>query len=539
MALKQLLIDQGDLFRQRLIEPDYTLPQGTNTAPLITKRLLRVEEELNSGLRSGIDTISDNFLRGGAILAAERTLDDTERIAKFLLTGEGISFIAKEAAIQRTNPQSLISPTNRTRTPLNLLAQIPANIAGISIRRDGVLDTVFESNFNYDFTKGGKRKGKKYEGQIRNILKEDASDGKFSVNAEKAQDHTILGIYDDFSIGSGFPDFQRENRGKFVTIGVKDDIKEYGGGAGSIFGIGRTTIKRYTDSNELLEKSQDQLRRADRLTDKVRQKFARRRTYNLGDPGAKSYNQTDKKYNVILKSTTQDKLNLVNELPRENQNDTDLVGLKDFIKFRIALVDTSLPLNDEVLLFRAFLESLNDNFKGDWNPFQYNGRAENFYTYAGFDRDISFSFKIAAQTAEELRPLYRKLNLLVGSTAPEYVNRRMRGRFCRLTIGDWCYEIPGFFQSVGLTWQKNYAWELSESPNHFDDTYPVSQHPHVLDVNCSFKPIHDFTPESKVDKPFIIRVKGQKPPQELQKVAESPDGFQQGQFEVNYDEEQE
>ena len=40
MALKQLLIDQGDLFRQRLIEPDYTLPQGTNTAPLITKRLL-------------------------------------------------------------------------------------------------------------------------------------------------------------------------------------------------------------------------------------------------------------------------------------------------------------------------------------------------------------------------------------------------------------------------------------------------------------------------------------------------------------------
>ena len=63
MALKQLLIDQGDLFRQRLIEPDYTLPQGTNTAPLITKRLLRVEEELNSGLRSGIDNISDNFIR--------------------------------------------------------------------------------------------------------------------------------------------------------------------------------------------------------------------------------------------------------------------------------------------------------------------------------------------------------------------------------------------------------------------------------------------------------------------------------------------
>ena len=536
MALKQLLIDQGDLFRQRLIEPDYTLPQDTNTAPLITKRLLRVEEELNSGLRSGIDNISDNFIRGGAILAAERTLDDTKRITKFLLTGEGISFIAKEAAIQRTNPQSLISPTNRTRTPVNLLAQIPANLVGINVRRDGLLDTVFESNFNYDSERGGKRRNKKYEGQFRNILKTDAAllgGGRIDDIGrleESDQDHTILGIYNDFSIGSGFPARQRENRGKFVSIGAKNDIKEYSGGAGSIFGIGRTTIKRYTDSNELFEKSKDEIRDDFIPSERTRQRFAKRDTYNLGDPGTKGYSPEAKNYSVVLKSITQDKLNLVDELPRENQNDADLVGLKDFIKFRIALVDTSFPLNDEVLLFRAFLESLNDNFKGDWNSFQYNGRAENFYSYSGFDRDISFSFKIAAQTAEELKPLYRKLNLLVGTTAPEYANRRMRGRFCRLTIGDWCYELPGFFQSVGLQWQKNYAWELDEAPNHFDPQYPVSQHPHVLDVNCSFKPIHDFTPENLVDKPFIIRVKGQKPPKQLQKVNESPAGFSEDTF---------
>jgi len=540
MALKQLLIDQGDLFRQRLIEPDYTLPQGTNTAPLITKKLLRVEEELNSGLRSGIDNISDNFIRGGAILAAERTLDDTKRITKFLLTGEGISFIAKEAAIQRTNPQSLISPTNRTRTPLNLLAQIPANLAGINVRRDGLLDTVFESNYNYDFNRRG---GKKYEREIRNILKGDIAEG--DLKNERSQDHTILGLYDSFvttyrvfnadpgaAVGPTGPlditAFGREDYGKFSSF--TSNVKEYSGGAGSIFGIGNTTIKRYTNSNELREISTDEIRDNFVPSERTRQRFTKRDTYNLGDPGIKAYSNEAKNYSVVLKSITQDKLNLVDELPRENQNDADLKGLKDFIKFRIALVDTSFPLNDEVLLFRAFLESLNDNFKGDWNSFQYNGRAENFYSYAGFDRDVSFSFKIAAQTAEELKPLYRKLNLLVGTTAPEYANRRMRGRFCRLTIGDWCYELPGFFTSVGLQWQKNYAWELDEAPNHFDPQYPVSQHPHILDVNCSFKPIHDFTPENLVDKPFIIRVKGQKPTKELQKVNESPAGFKEDTF---------
>lgn len=33
----------------------------------------------------------------------------------------------------------------------------------------------------------------------------------------------------------------------------------------------------------------------------------------------------------------------------------------------------------------------------------------------------------------------------------------------------------------------------------------------ILTVQCQFKPIHDFTPESRKDKPFVIRVKGIKP----------------------------
>ena len=162
-------------------------------------------------------------------------------------------------------------------------------------------------------------------------------------------------------------------------------------------------------------------------------------------------------------------------------------------------------MNEDVLLFRAFLDSLNDNFSAQWNNFKYNGRAENFYTYGGFTREISFSFKVAPQSGVELKPLYNKLNYLVGSTAPVYSNRRMRGRYVRLSIGNWCNEIPGFFTSIGLGWANNYPWEInyggSEEPGADE---PISQHPLILNVNCNFLPIHDFAPESRPDTPFII-----------------------------------
>lgn len=453
MGLKKLLIDSGENFRPR--DLDY----GDN-APLITKRLPGVEENPESNTRELVDDLTSGVIPGGALTAGERAITDTERISKFLLTREGITFLANEAIGQRMNPQSLISPTNRTRTPLNLLAQIPASTIGTHIRRDGVLDTVFEGNFNYDFNRRG---GLKYEKEIRTIL---------ANNTEDTFDSTLLGLYTNLQLGQD-PSL----------------IREYPGGAGSVFGIGTTRIKKYEDVGRPDEDFIQQ------QINKGREKIRTR--YKTGDPSLSPVSDGTYTYN----SPTVDQVNVADVFSRTNLEPIEEAkGLKDFINFKIALIDTSNPLNDEVLLFRAFLESMNDSYTGNWNAYTYNGRAEQFHTYSGFDRNISFNFKVAPQSQIELKPLYRKLNYLVSSTAPEYVNRRMRGRYVRLTIGDWCYEVPGFFPSIGLSWSTNYPWETN--PDELDT---LSQHPLVLDVNCTFKPIHDFTPESKIDKPFIIR----------------------------------
>ena len=176
---------------------------------------------------------------------------------------------------------------------------------------------------------------------------------------------------------------------------------------------------------------------------------------------------------------------------------------KDIIPFEIQVFNPSAGNSrPKYIYFRAYITSFSDTYDGDWNSTKYIGRAENLYNYSGFNRNIGLSFTMAAHTKAELLPLYKKLNLLVGTTAPSYNNDQsfMRGVFTKLTIGDYLMQVPGFFTNVGISWNLNYPWEIRLNSDYSaDDTSPKV--PHLLDVNLSFTPVHDFNPE--IERPFI------------------------------------
>lgn len=153
------------------------------------------------------------------------------------------------------------------------------------------------------------------------------------------------------------------------------------------------------------------------------------------------------------------------------------------------------PNESAYIYFRAFLEDFSDDYTGDWAGTKYIGRAEEFYTYQGFKRDISFNFKIAAFSKEELQPLYNKLNYLAGSTAPTYKGdgQFMRGTMTAITVGDYLTNQNGFISKVGLKWDKSYPWEI----DLFDEKLP--RVPHILDVSISFTPIHDFNVKTNIN----------------------------------------
>jgi hypothetical protein len=94
-----------------------------------------------------------------------------------------------------------------------------------------------------------------------------------------------------------------------------------------------------------------------------------------------------------------------------------------------------------------------------------------------------------------MKPLYQKLNTLIGSTAPTYDNNIMRGTLAKLTVGDYIYRLPGFIEKVDVQWGQDYPWEIAmRSPEGDDIDTAMQELPMILDVSLSFKPIHNFVP---------------------------------------------
>ena len=191
----------------------------------------------------------------------------------------------------------------------------------------------------------------------------------------------------------------------------------------------------------------------------------------------------------------------VETLALSSENDLDSKFFQDIIPFNFAVFT---PSEISYIRLRAYLDDFSDTYTGEWNATKYVGRAENLYNYAGFDRNITFGFKIAALAMEELVPLYERLNTLVASTAPSYDETQsfMRGTFVKVTIGDYLKKIPGFFTSISLNWNTSYPWEIKavgvEQTGAFtgrgQKTFPDLIIPTVLEVDMTFQPIHNFNP---------------------------------------------
>jgi hypothetical protein len=168
------------------------------------------------------------------------------------------------------------------------------------------------------------------------------------------------------------------------------------------------------------------------------------------------------------------------------------------IKFAFECLDNNNTAQDAALVFRAFLEgAISDSNTAEYNTFKYLGRGETFRTYQGFDRSISFSFKMYAQSRQEMLPMYQKLNQLISQVYPDYSPgyNLMRGNVVKLTIGDYLYRVPGFLENVNVTIDNsNTPWEivLRELPEE-----DVRQLPHMVTVQCSFKPIMDILPRKQ------------------------------------------
>jgi hypothetical protein len=215
----------------------------------------------------------------------------------------------------------------------------------------------------------------------------------------------------------------------------------------------------------------------------------------LGSPGARRDNtRTDWNEEFIQ---GQDGVNMV-DIQSNIEGDKVLPALntdKDLIKFAFETINNTAVSTSDLMIFRALLTGYSDNHSAEWSGKRYAGRGENFYTYQGFDRSVSFNFKVAAQSKQEMRRIYRKLNLLVSSLYPDYNSAGfMKGNITKLTVGDLFVRTPGILTSLNLTVDDQYAWEIAMNADGKDDK-TILQTPQIIDVAASFKPILDILPK--------------------------------------------
>jgi hypothetical protein len=223
---------------------------------------------------------------------------------------------------------------------------------------------------------------------------------------------------------------------------------------------------------------------------------------HLGNPGKRAdKNYSDYTAGIAYQGAVK-ALDKITALPiyRSNEvaKDSQSYPVNDLVKFRIAAIDGTAPNFKTFIHFRAFIDSFSDSYTADWTANKYMGRGEDFYTYNGFGRTISLSFTVAAQSKQELIPMYQKLNYLASNLTPDYSpSGYMRGPLVQLTMGGYLYEQVGFITALTYDVPNDTTWEIGiNTEGGSDDT--VKELPHRINVSSfNFTPIHNFVPQKQ------------------------------------------
>lgn len=169
---------------------------------------------------------------------------------------------------------------------------------------------------------------------------------------------------------------------------------------------------------------------------------------------------------------------------------------QDFIKFYLtgpklqAGNDTD---EDDIIVFRAIIGSISDQFSPSWTAQQMIGRADSNYHYTGVTRDLQMDFTVYATDRDELKPIWRKLNALAGYTAPEYdpESIAMIAPFMRITIGDLFVQQAVIITSLSFTLHDTDTnWEIN-----IENDKTMMQVPHKVSVAIGLTPIMDQLPQ--------------------------------------------
>ena len=470
---------------------------GSSNQPYVQSDIPALDKE-----PEGLGYLSQDFIVRGGLKAVTNSVKDVERLLKYfsdIRNPSGLLFIAKQNLLSRLSVKTQTSDlilNDGIYSSLSTLATAGGSaVLGLHTDKQIRLSDKYES--------------KVYESKIK-------GDDEWKNNSRLFQlQNSIVNNKNDYTLGGiGIGD------SKIGGIKLNPDpsiLLKYGGGPESPLGIGNTNIRFASERASNLV-SPNTLNAAeisiasDINTDTDKQQlnpvamdFRKRINYsdstkniegrlNLGSPGNKAGISTERDAGLAYSSTSYDKINTLPLYQSEKVNPDKITT--DIIPFRIGVIDNDVPSKKTYIHFRAFLDNISDSYSAEWKSQKYIGRGEDLYTYGGFDRKVSLSWTVVAQSKKELIPMYKKLNYLASVVMPDYSpSGYMRGNMVTLTVGGYFNEQPGIITGFSFDMNDDSAtWEIGIDENGNEDAN-TSQLPHLIKVKgFNFIPIHNFVP---------------------------------------------
>jgi hypothetical protein len=190
-------------------------------------------------------------------------------------------------------------------------------------------------------------------------------------------------------------------------------------------------------------------------------------------------------------------------------NSGGVSALNDLIEFYF----TDL-FNGVFIPFRATLTSLDFDNSAKWTPVNYIGRADRLFVYEGFEKNITFGFKVYANSPEELLPMWQRVNYLVSLLSPagytaasQIASDFIVPPFVKITIGDLCKNQPVVLTSVGVSIPEEASWELTSDAASYSflsglitRSATVAQVPMLCEINVNASLLEKTAPAAGVNQ---------------------------------------
>lgn len=541
-------------------------PGGGNSGqPYIKTDINNVDKGFNQ-LR--LTKFDDGLIRGGAVGALNASVVDTLRIGKFLTDlPKGPLFLIKQVGLQLSNPRietkqisvgngtgilgfvtkvantisNNFGPTRIYNLGLNTIAQIPLTAFGQHLNRHGFKPVQDENTKYFSVVKDNNENGtNRLVGLKNKLIGVDTSDKTTKL---KKTFNSLLNIASSF--------------GAVIPIKPLNEtqlnIDDYAGGPGSLYGIGRTVIKRY-DFTGIKDKNQisfvDEINLNNKIDLRTYQGLSlegpsiaypsssidytnaslnqnaiiygspANKTYqtlynklNDDKSGIKSYSHTiptelqykfydlgaeispsPNKFNpnpelIVNKENVDGKFRYNGQSLDNVFNRTDSKLLQ--VVFRIVTANNTLGNGADQINLSAYMNGFKDNFNATWNEVNYNGRSDSFYIYNKGKRDVSFNLQIPCFTNNQLFEKHRALGQLASVTAGTYNNEFLQGVLIKLNVGNYIVGEYAKLDSISYSIPENATWDVDNKLAMY------------IEASFAFTIIHKDLPQYQTNQGFF------------------------------------